>query len=63
MYQRIKELADAKGMSIRALERASGLPNGTIRKWNGKRGPTVLMVKPVANVLGVTIDELIKEEA
>ena len=62
MYQRIKERAEAKGMSIREVERSAGLPNGTICKWNGKRGPSVLNLKPVADVLGVTIDELIKEE-
>lgn len=62
MYQRIKALANEKGMSIRKLEIAAGLSNGSIRKWNGKRGPSATNLKPVADVLGVTIDELIKEE-
>ena len=62
MYQRIKEMAKAKGLSIKALERAAGLRNGAISKWNGTRGPTISSLKPVANVLGVTVDELIKEE-
>lgn len=62
MYERIKELAEAKGISVKALERQTGLANGTISKWNGNRGPTIASLKPVAEYLGVTIDELIKEE-
>ena len=34
IYNRIKEKADEKGISIKALEREAGLGNGVIKRWN-----------------------------
>ena len=36
IYQRIKELARLKGVSIRELEKQLGFSNGAINKWDVK---------------------------
>lgn len=63
MYQRVKELAKARGMSIKAVEKAAGLSNGTIGKWQRSKSKTgnLVSVRAIADALGVTVDELIKE--
>jgi len=64
MYYKVKAIAKEKGMSIKALEKAAGLSNGTIGKWQkstsgvGRLGS----IRAIANALGVTVEELIKEE-
>lgn len=64
MYQRVKAIADQKGMTINAVEKAAGLSNGTIGKWQKTKSRTgrLTSVRAIANVLGVSVDELIKEE-
>ena len=59
--QKIKELCDARGLNFSQLEKAVGLGNGTIGKWKDS-SPRVDGAKRVADFLGVTIDELVKEE-
>ncbi len=54
----IRQLANAKGMSITALEQAVGLGNGTIGKWI-KQSPSCDKIKLVANYLSTDIDYLI----
>lgn len=34
MYEKIKRLAAAEGISIASLEKKLNIGNGTIRKWN-----------------------------
>lgn len=58
---KIKEICKERGMSVKELERQSGLGEGTIKKWS-EFYPRVDSLMKVASVLGVTIDELIKEE-
>lgn len=58
--ENIKELADKKGMSIAAVERAAGLANGTIGKWE-RSSPTIRSLQLVANVLDVSVSRLVKE--
>lgn len=58
IYDNIKDLAEAKGISIRCLEQKAGIANGVVRKWN-EYNPTVKALKAVADVLNVTVDELI----
>ena len=60
IFENVKRLADEKGMSIRAIENQVGLANGTIGKWR-EREPSVINLNKVAQVLEVTIDELIEE--
>lgn len=62
MYDTIKRHAEEKGLSIAALEKAAGLSNGIIGKWReSSKGITLQSVKAIAEVLGVTVDELVKE--
>lgn len=46
------------GVSISSLEKACGLGNGTIGRWDTS-SPTVENLKKVADYFGVTIDELL----
>ena len=61
IFERISKLCAANGMSIARLEKEAGLGNATVRGWKDST-PTVTNLKSVADVLGVTIDELMKEE-
>lgn len=62
IYDRIKDLCKAKGVSINYVEKTAGLSNGIISKWNSC-SPTVENVQAVAKVLGCTVDELLAETA
>lgn len=61
VYDNVKRRADEKDMSISALEKEAGLQNGTIGKWRVS-SPTVKSLQAVAQVLGVTIDELLESD-
>lgn len=61
VYTRIKEIATNQGMSIRKVERLSGLSNGIISKWD-KHDPRVASVKKVADVLGVSIEKVLTDK-
>lgn len=58
LYERIKELAAQKHISIRQLEENLGIANGTIRQW-GRKNPGVHNVKLVADYFHVTVDYLL----
>ena len=61
VYDKIKKLADERGVSIYALEKRAGLPNGAISKWK-ESSPTLKSLQAIAGALETTIDELIREE-
>lgn len=58
IYDKIKEICEAKGMSVRQVEISAGLKNGAISKWN-ESSPTIKSLKAVADVLKVKVDKLI----
>lgn len=58
IYDKIKEICQEKGVSVRQVEINAGLPNGSISKWNDS-SPTVKNLKAVADVLKIKIDKLI----
>lgn len=62
MVRNIKRLCAAQGISVRQLEIALGYTNGIIGRWDTNR-PSIDRVKTVADFFGVTVDELIREEA
>lgn len=62
LYDRIREIAKSKKMRTRYIEREAGIKDNTMCRWN-IHTPSVDKVYAVAKVLGVTIDELMKEEA
>ena len=60
LYDKIKEVAKAKSLSIYRIERDLGFSNGSLRKWNNSI-PSATSLKKVANYLNVTSDELLEE--
>ncbi|MDW3926450.1 helix-turn-helix transcriptional regulator [Staphylococcus saprophyticus] len=59
--KRIKELADAKGVTIAHVERKVGLSNGQLAKWKS-RAPRIDKANEVANYLGVSLDYIYGNE-
>ena len=57
IYDKVKEICKEKCISIASVEKKAGLGNGAITKWNSS-SPTIENLKSVADVLGVTVDEL-----
>jgi len=58
MFDKIKEIAEKKGISIQKIEKEAGLGNGTISKWNASK-PLAENLQKVAAVLGVKIEDLL----
>ncbi|WP_421432284.1 helix-turn-helix domain-containing protein [Streptococcus suis] len=61
LYDKIKEVAQTRNVSIYRIERDLEFGNGSLRKWNDST-PSVTSLKKVANYLDVTLDELLEEE-
>ena len=54
----IRRLCSKKPVSIAKLEKATGISNGTISRWN-KSSPTIENVQKVAEFFGVTVNDLL----
>ena len=61
LRDRIRELANAKGMSLPNLESKLGFGNGTIVRWD-KASPTAEKLQKVADELEVSVDYLLGRE-
>lgn len=61
VFANIVKRCDSLGISVYQLEKDCDLGNGTIGKWRGV-SPTVNKLKRVADYLGCTVDELLKED-
>lgn len=61
LFSKIKRIADDRGLSVRQIESSAGLSNGTIRNWDNVQ-PSVYNVRAVAEVLKVSIDDLMDVE-
>lgn len=57
IYQRIQDLAQAKNLTVRDVERALNYANGTLRKWKNNANSQRLI--EVANYFSVTTDYLL----
>lgn len=57
---KIRQICSERGLTIQRLEQAAGLTNGCVSKW-AVSDPKVSNLKKVADVLGVTVDELLVE--
>ena len=62
MLNKIRNLCEARGISIFRLERDLKFGNGTVRGWSCS-SPSVDTVKRVADYFGVTVDDLLREDA
>lgn len=58
VYQRIKDLANERHISISELERTLNFSNGIISKWN-KNMPNTKQLIPIANFFDVSTDYLL----
>ena len=61
LRDKIKEMCKERGITIKQLERDAELGEGTIKKWSDFN-PRLENVVKVADVLGVSVDDLIREE-
>ncbi|MCT0021060.1 helix-turn-helix domain-containing protein [Weissella cibaria] len=57
-FDRIKEIADEQGYSLRTINNVAELGTNTIYGWKFKE-PTIDHVEAVANVLGVSVNYLL----
>ena len=61
IYEKIRELCEAQGISIAELERRAGFGNGTIGKWkDGNIKPNMESICKIADALQVTIPVLLE---
>ncbi|WP_427814327.1 helix-turn-helix domain-containing protein [Enterococcus sp. 22-H-5-01] len=58
LYERIKDVAKSKKLSIAYIERENKLSNGSISKWS-KNAPSIEKLDTVANYLNVSTDYLL----
>lgn len=59
LLEKIIKLCEEKNISVARLEKEAGLGNATVRGW-AKSEPTVKNLKAVADILGVSVDELLQ---
>ena len=62
VYDNICERAKEAGMSINSIEKETNLSIGSICKWNTV-SPTAKSLLKVANVLGCSVDDLLRIKA
>lgn len=62
IVENIRALCEKNNTSIWAVERALGIGNGIIARWSTS-SPSVKNLKLVADYFGVTVDDLLKEDA
>lgn len=60
LYEKVKALAETKGITIAALEKKAGIANGTIGKWRDDRDVKVSTLTEIAKVLDVSIADLVE---
>lgn len=58
LYEKIKELAAQKNISIRQLEEKLGFANATLRRWNQNK-PSIDKIQAVAKFFNVSVDYLL----
>lgn len=61
LYDNVKRICEKKGISIGKVEKDLQLSNGSICKWNDNE-PGIRKVQKVAEYLGVSIEELLRED-
>lgn len=61
IYENVKELCKAQGITIAELERRAKLANGTIKKWEENNNPKVQNLIEVAKILKVPVTGLLKK--
>ena len=62
IYERIKEAASMRGVSIHKLEQDLGLPRSSVSKYS-KNKPSADRLARIADYLGVSVDFLVSEKS
>lgn len=62
LYERIRDIAKSRGYSINRLEKELGFARSSINKFN-KNIPSVDKLQQIADLLGVSLDDLMTDEA
>jgi transcriptional regulator with XRE-family HTH domain len=62
IYEKIKEIAKEKKITIDAIEKEANLGRGSLSKWNTV-SPSVSNLLKVAAILNVHIGELVEERS
>lgn len=57
----IKRICEQRGISFYRIEHDCNMGNGVIARW-AYQGPSVKKLKAVADYLGVSMDELLRDE-
>lgn len=60
IYENVAARCKEKGISISALEKATGLANATVKGWMNSM-PRVDSLKKVADYFGCTVDDLLRQ--
>ena len=58
---KIKQICKERGISVRELEKKAGLSGNTITRWTGGKNPSIKTLARVAEVLGMSVPELLEE--
>lgn len=59
ILENIQALCNMRGITIKRLEKETGIANGTIARW-GTRSPRVENIKKVADFFDVSVDEMLE---
>lgn len=59
ILENIRALCNKRGITIKSLEKETGISNGTIARW-GNRSPRVENVKKVAEYFAVSVEDLLR---
>lgn len=64
IYENVKRIADAKGVTIYRIERDTKIANGIIAKWGktANQEPSATNLKKVADYLEVDMNELLSDK-
>ena len=60
---KLKQIRNAKGLSLRALSELSGVPQRTIEDLERRDDGRASTLIKLADALGVTLDELCRDQA
>lgn len=60
IYDNVKALCEERNLTIQKLEEQAKLANGTIGRWRDSK-PMAESIKKVATVLGVSMEEIMKD--
>lgn len=61
IFKNIKMYAKRRGLSVAEVERRAGIAQNSVYNWKNGRQPNLTSLQKVADVLGVTVNTLLKE--